>query len=64
MPSFYIVTLKHDTGVFRLGVTAPNRRKAIRQACAAEHAPKGAVLSCIKKFQKNGTLKPHKKANT
>ena len=51
MPSFYVVTLKHDTGVFRLGVTAPNRRKAISQACAAEHAPKGAVLSCIKKSQ-------------
>jgi|GEM_PF-6048056 len=64
MPSFYIVTLKHDTGVFRLGVTAPNRRKAISQACDAKHAPKGAVLSCIKKSQKNGTLKPHKKANT
>ena len=51
MPSFYIVTLKHDTGVFRLGVTAANRRKAAELACRAEHAPKGAVLSCVKKAQ-------------
>jgi len=51
MPSFYIVTLKHDAGVCRLGVTAPNRRKAADMACAAEHAPKGAVLTCVKKAQ-------------
>ena len=55
MPAFYIVTLKHDAGVFRLGVTAPNRRKAIQTACAAEHAPLGAVLSCVKKTQTQRT---------
>ena len=56
MPSFYVVTLKHDAGVFRLGVTAPNRRKAIEMACAAERAPKSAVLACVKKNQtKKGT---------
>ena len=55
MPAFYIVTLKHDAGVFRLGVTAPNRSKAIQTACAAEHAPLGAVLSCVKKTQTRRT---------
>jgi len=51
MPSFYVVTLKHDAGILRLGVTAPNRRKAIQMACLAEHAPLSAVLACIKKAQ-------------
>jgi len=51
MPAFYIVTLKHDAGIFRLGVTAPTRSKAIRMACLAEHAPVSAVLTCIKKAQ-------------
>ena len=55
MPAFYIVTLKHDAGVIRLGVTAPNRRKAVQMACAAEHAPLGAVLSCVKKTQARRT---------
>ncbi len=51
MPSFYVVTLKHDAGILRLGVTAPNRRKAIQMACLAGHAPLSAVLACIKKAQ-------------
>jgi hypothetical protein len=55
MPSFYIVTLKHDAGILRLGVAAPNRRKAIQMACLAEHAPLSAVLACIKKAQKRRT---------
>ena len=38
-------------GILRLGVTAPNRRKAIQMACLAEHAPLSAVLACIKKAQ-------------
>ena len=55
MPNYYVVTLKHDAGILRLGVTAPNRSKAIQTACAAEHAPLGAVLSCIKKTRTRRT---------
>ena len=55
MPNYYAVTLKHDAGILRLGVTAPNRRKAIRMACLAEHAPLSAVLTCIKKTQTRRT---------
>ena len=51
MPNYYVVTLKHDAGILRLGVTAPTRSKAIRMACLAEHAPLSAVLTCIKKAQ-------------
>ena len=51
MPNFYVVALKHDAGILRLGVTAPTRSKAIRTACLAEHAPVSAVLACIKKAQ-------------
>ena len=60
MPSFYVVTLKHDTGV---SASASPHQTAGRQSACDEHAQR-RCLSCIKKFQKNGTLKPHKKANT
>ena len=44
----YSAILKHDRGIVRLGVTAKNKKSAVRQIMAVEGCPACAVKSLLR----------------
>jgi hypothetical protein len=48
----YRVTMQHDHGMVRVETAATSMKSAVKMVCAAEGAPRGAVIRAAKKIRK------------